>query len=67
MIGVERRHLGSEQLLVLWTWLLNGYVPAAHMVADLEELGVWASNESVNAPGDRASHARARLARKKAA
>jgi hypothetical protein len=63
MIGVERRCLGSEQLVVLWTWLLKGYVPAAHIVADLEELEAFASNESGDAPRGLGPRARAKLAR----
>jgi hypothetical protein len=38
MISVVSGRTGSEQLLVLWTWLLEGYVPVAHIVADLDEL-----------------------------
>jgi hypothetical protein len=45
MIGVERRCIADEQLVVLWTWLLEGYVPVAHTVADLDELEASASNE----------------------
>ena len=38
MMGMERRSVVGEQLLVLWTWLLEGYVPVPHTVADLDEL-----------------------------
>ena len=38
MTRIDRGGNGGEQLLVLWTWLLEGYVPVAHMVAEPEEL-----------------------------
>ncbi|MFN2564632.1 MAG: hypothetical protein ABR499_06410 [Gemmatimonadaceae bacterium] len=67
MIGVERGRTGGEQLLVLWTWLLEGYVPVAHTVADLDELDTLASNDSGNAPRGRTPHAALQLVGKHAA
>ena len=57
MIGMKTGRTGGEQLLVLWTWLLEGYVPVAHMVADLDELEAFASNELGDAPGGRTRQA----------
>ena len=68
MVGIERGRTGSEQLLVLWTWLLKGYVPVAHMVADLDELEALASNDSGgDAPRGRVTHAALQLVDKNAA
>lgn len=67
MIGVERGHTEDGQLLVLWTWLLEGYVPVAHIVAEVDELETLASSESGDAPWERPPHVRSHLARKKAA
>lgn len=49
MISVERGPIGSEQLVVLWTWLLEGYVPVPHTVADLDELEALASGQPAGA------------------
>jgi hypothetical protein len=57
MIGATRRHIGGEQLLPLWTWLLEGYLPVAHIVADLDELEAPASNESAELPSGHVRHA----------
>jgi hypothetical protein len=67
MIGVVRGHTGGEQLLVLWTWLLKGYVPVAHMVADVDDLEALASNESGEAPRGQTPHAGLWLVGKNAA
>jgi hypothetical protein len=62
MVDMERGRIGGEQLLVLWTWLLQGYVPVAHIVADTEVLDVLAPSADV-AP----TSTSARRARKEAA
>jgi hypothetical protein len=67
MKGMERGSVGSEQLLPLWTWLLEGYLPVAHIVAELDELEALESNEPGDAPSGRAWHSHAQLARKEAA
>ncbi len=51
MSGMERRPIGSEQLVPLWTWLLEGYLPVAHIVADLDELETSESNDSTDGLG----------------
>jgi hypothetical protein len=61
MISVVRGRTGGEQLLVLWTWLLEGYVPVAHTVADLDELEDLTSGQSADAPRRRALFASARF------
>jgi hypothetical protein len=67
MNGTERRSIGGEQLLPLWTWLLRGHVPVAHIVADLDELEALESNEPGDAPNERHWHLDAQLAHKRAA
>jgi len=64
MTSVTRGRTGSEQLLVLWTWLLEGYVPVAPIVADVDELEADASDQPNRPPLD---HARAQSARRRAA
>ena len=69
MSYVERRSLGSEQQVVLWTWLLEGYVPVAHIVAedDPEEGDDAPSNAVADRPGSGGRSAPAQLVRRKAA
>jgi hypothetical protein len=67
MNGVERRSVCGEQLLPLWTWLLEGYLPVAHIVADLDELEALESTEPGDAPTVRHWPLDAQLAHKKAA
>jgi hypothetical protein len=62
MIGMQRGRIGGEQLLVLWTWLLQGYVPVAHMVADLDELEAVPANGSADTSRGRASQQAMQLA-----
>ena len=38
MIRAGSGAIGGEQLLVLWAWLADGYVPVAHIVAETYEL-----------------------------
>jgi hypothetical protein len=45
----ERRRLGDEQLVTLWTLLLEGYVPVAHIVADLDDVEALSVNPSEDA------------------
>jgi hypothetical protein len=37
MLRIERGGVAHEQLLVLWTLLLEGHVPVPHIVAELED------------------------------
>jgi hypothetical protein len=69
MIYVERRGIGSEQQVVLWTWLLEGYVPVAHIVAedDTEEGDDAPSNALADRPGSGRRSAPPQLVRRKAA
>lgn len=67
MIRGQRGRAGSEQLPVLWTWLLEHYVPVAYIVADLDELETSAPNDSVGAPGGRVPDMCARLGDRRAA
>jgi hypothetical protein len=49
MNGSERRRLGDEQLVTLLTLLLEGYLPVAYIVADLDDeeaLGTIASEDA---------------------
>ncbi len=64
MIGVETGHVGGDQLVALWTWLLEGYVPVVPIVADIDQLEAGASNDSGEAP---LSDARVPSARQRAA
>jgi hypothetical protein len=66
MSGAQRGSVGGEQLLPLWTWLLEGYVPVAHIVADLDEVEALEPNEPA-AERDGASYGRPRLVRAAAA
>ena len=67
MISVERGRTGSEQLLVLWTWLLEGYVPVAHTVADLAELEDSTSERSTDAAREHVLPVSAQFVRRNAA
>ena len=62
----ERRRLGDEQLVTLWTLLLEGYLPVAHIVADLDDLEALGTNPSEDARRN-ASYAFAHRERMKAA
>ena len=66
MTGSERRRLGDEQLVTLWTLLLEGYLPVAHIVADLDDVEALGTNGSEDARRN-ASYAFARHERMKAA
>jgi hypothetical protein len=61
MIRTERGLGATEQLLVLWTLLLEGYVPVAHIVAVPDEPEILASQRVVGAAGADAARARAPL------
>jgi len=67
MTSTNRGHGGGEQLVVFWTWLLEGYIPVAPIVADLDELDAGASAESGATPREEAQRARAQPAHVKAA
>jgi hypothetical protein len=58
MIDRPKLPAASEQLLVLWTMLLEGYVPVAHIVADVDAMEVM--------PPAKLDVARAREARTRA-
>jgi hypothetical protein len=38
MSGDEGMRIDREQRLVIWRWLLDGYPPVAHIVADLDQV-----------------------------
>jgi hypothetical protein len=67
MTRVDREATGSEQLLVLWTWLLEGYVPVAHMVAEMDELEFASPNAFDGRSRDNTPPASARLVCQEAA
>jgi hypothetical protein len=62
MIRVESGGTGGEQLVVLWTWLLKGYVPVAHIVAEPDESEVLSAGGVDNSTSDNASPTRGRVA-----
>jgi hypothetical protein len=53
MQGMQRRPLGNEQLVPLWTWLLEGHLPVAYIVAELDELETFELNASKNTQSGR--------------
>jgi hypothetical protein len=60
MYSTTRASLATEQCRVLWTWLLEGEVPVAHIVADLDELEQVACNDTADASSGSARYAHAR-------
>jgi hypothetical protein len=53
MTGAEERLLAGEQRVPLWTWLLEGRLPVAHIVADLDELEASEAHELVDVSSGR--------------
>jgi hypothetical protein len=67
MTRVDRAVTGSEQLLVLWTWLLEGYVPVAHIVAEMDGLEFASPNAFDDRSRGNTPPASAQLVRQEAA